>query len=34
MDTQTDFLIIGCGIAGLMVALKVAEVSSVPINRP
>ena len=34
MDKQTDFLITGSGIAGLMVSLKVIEVSSVPINRP
>jgi hypothetical protein len=34
MDKQADFLIIASGNSGLMVALKVAEVSSVPINRP
>ena len=31
MDTQTDFLIIGSGIAGLMVALKVADCGTVAI---
>jgi glycine/D-amino acid oxidase-like deaminating enzyme len=31
MDTQTDFLIVGSGIAGLMYALKVADHGTVAI---